>query len=180
MGWTTPQNWTAVPFTVSNLNTQIRDNLIFLKDPTFARALLDEGSNYTTTSASFTNIDAGDTEGKFKHTATTYGGDIFVGFNGMIAVNTDATSVLFNISIDGTPYFADDGFIGLHRSASSIGNARIPLSFLIPIPKADVPAGSHIFRLMWKTTGGATGTLYAGAGTAGADIHPGFWVREIS
>jgi hypothetical protein len=180
MGWTEPKTWTNEPIIATDLNTHIRDNLEALKDPPFESSIIDKVANYTTASGTFTNVDTLDTIGELRLDITTHGGDLFVCFNGMVTIGTDATGVLFNISLNGTAYFADDGITGLFRSASSVGNARIPISFTVPILKADVPAGSHTIRLMWRTTGGATATLYAGAATAGADIHPTFWVREIS
>lgn len=176
MGWTTPQNWTAVPFTVSNLNTQIRDNLEALKNPPSEYYNADESSNYSTTSLTFTNVDGTDTEGKFRHTITTAGGDVFVHLHCNVITSAGADRVFFDVTVDGTAIGGTDGIIGAAVPGTTAPG--IPVSFTRLIP--GLSAGSHVFRLQWKVDSGTTVTLYAGAGTVQGDMIPQFWVREMS
>ena len=57
MAWTQPKTWASEPLTSSDLNTHLRDNLEILKDPPSDDNILNQGSDYTTTSTAFVNID---------------------------------------------------------------------------------------------------------------------------
>ncbi len=171
MAWTAPTTQTTgTLITAAIWNTDLVDNLTDLKDPPSDNAELNEGSDYTETSTSFADIDS--TEGKFKHTIITNGGDIMVGFHGNIR-NTGG-SIFLEIDVDGSPHAGDDGLIGQGGSVAIPANS---ISFFRIIP--GLSAASHIFKLQWKVSAG-TGTLFVGAGTGSGDLHPQFWVREIS
>lgn len=164
MAWTDPKTWVAGDaLTASLLNTEVKDNLNYLKG-VHAEATLNETSDYTTTSTTFVDVDA--TEGKLQLTVTTNGGDVLVHFHG--AYISGATA-LFDIKVDGTRDGGNDGYTRIV--------AQGPLSFTRLI--TGLAADSHIFKLVWRVVSG-TGTLAAGAGTANMDVHPQFWVREIS
>lgn len=175
MAWTTPITWQSQLVTVAQFNEQIRDNLNALKNPPSARAAIDESANYNTTSLTFTGVDT--TEGKFLHTITTHGGDVFVFFAVTLTCD-EVQHVHFDVRMD-TDTFAggDDGLLSARiNSANEVVCVTGVAYFEAP------DAGSHIFRLMWKVTGGGTAqaTMYAGAGTSNRDLHPQFIVREIS
>lgn len=178
MAYTEPKVWTNEPLVSTDMNTYVSDNLTALKEPPSAHYELDEGSNFQTTSTSFTNVDGTDTDGLLRHTITTTGGDIMVWFNGMVAINTDTTGVFLNVSLDNVDVTTNDGITGFYRFTSGVNGSRFPISFFYMI--TGVSAGSHTLRLRWKVVGSATATLYAGAGTTGGDIHSQFGVREMS
>lgn len=171
--YTTPKTWTNEPLVYSDLNTHLRDNMEALKDPPSANYELNESSNYSTTSTSFVDIDA--TAGKLSLTITTNGGDVLVGFHGALA-HSVPDNIYFDIDVDGTRHAGDDGILGLAPYATFAGG-RASVSFVRLI--TGLAAGSHTFKLQWKTKTG-TGTLLAGAGTSNGDTHPQFWVREVS
>lgn len=126
-----------------------------------------EGSDYTTTSTSFVDVDATN----LALTITTTGGDVEVHFDGN-AYNASLTEqIFFDVDVDGTREGLDDGFIYI------ITNSGKQPSFTRLI--TGLSAASHTFKLQWKTTA-STATIPAGAGSAGSDVHPQFWVREIS
>jgi hypothetical protein len=170
MAWTTPRTWAVgEAITADLLNEQLRDNLAELKDPPSANYELNEASDYTTTSTSFVDVDA--TSGKLSLTITTNGGDVLVHFEGAIAINS-SNKVYLEIDIDGVPVGGDDGInVGKH----GINPHVVSFTRLI----TGLSTGSHTFKLQWKVSAG-TATLYAGAGTLGLDVHPQFWVRELS
>lgn len=170
MTWTTPKTWvTGEPLTAGDLNTHLRDNLNALKTPPGDAYIANEASNYTTTSTAFVSVDATN----LALTITTAGGDALVAFSGAVSNNTAGQAVYFDVDLDGVRQAGNDGINVLtSAAANSIGNAAF--AWLV----TGLAAGSHTFKLQWKVSGG-TGTLYAGAGTGGADIHPQFWVREI-
>jgi hypothetical protein len=145
------------------------DNLRALKNPPSAHYEPNESADYTTTSTSWTNVD---TSGKLTLSITTTGGDVMLGFSGVVTKSTDGT-VFFDVQVDGAGYVAgDDGLAALWNSSG-----RGTVSFVRLVPLA---AGAHTFTLRWKITGTGAATMYAGAGTANLDFHPQFWVRELS
>ncbi len=171
--WATPVTWGVDQLvTASDLNAQLRDNLNVLKTPPSAHYELNESSDYTTNSATFVDVDA--TAGKFNLTITTSGGDVFVGFHGCVE-HSNSLAVFFDVLVDGvTQVGGNDGIVRVRQGAAS---DMVSVSFVRLV--TGLSAASHSFKLQWKT-GGATATLLAGAGTSGKDVHPQFWVREIS
>lgn len=165
MAWTTPKTWTAEVLSSSDLNTHLRDNLSALKDPPSDNYEADEVSDYTTTSTSFVDVDATN----LSLTITTGGGDVMV--HAHLATNVSTGRLQFNIDVDGSPHAANDGIV-VHAAMQHVTS----FSRLI----TGLSAGSHTFKLQWKTSTGGTGTIYAGAGSSGTDVHPQFWVREVS
>lgn len=163
MTWTQPKTWASEPLTSGDLNTHLRDNLEALKEPPSANYILNESSDYTTTSTSFVDVDAT----KLALTITTNGGDVMVHFHAMVANSSQHT--FWDIDVDGTRIGTNDGIV---RGA---GTSIVCFTRLI----TGLAAGSHTFKLQWKVNAG-TATLYAGAGTSNGDLHPQFWVREVS
>lgn len=168
-GWTTPRTWTVDELvTASMMNTHIRDNLTVLKDPPSDSYVANEASDYTTTSTSFVDVDATN----LRLTITTNGGDVMVHFHGTILA-AQPLAIFFDVDVDDAGRIGgDDGII---RSTAQYPTA---MSFTRLI--TGLAAGEHTFDLMWKVSTANTGTLYAGAGTSGCDLHPQFWAREVS
>jgi hypothetical protein len=167
MSWTTPRTWTADELvTATMMNTHIRDNLNALKSPPSDNYECDEASDYTTTSTSFVDVDGTNLE----LTITTNGGAVLVHFHGMFYTN--GARLWLDVDVDETREGGDDGIIGAWQTA----NFAVTFSRLI----TGLSAGEHTFTLQWKVASSGTATLYAGAGTSNADMHPQFWVREVS
>ena len=169
MAWTTPKTWSSEPLTSIDLNTYVRDNQNHLKDRLDAGAsrVISEGQALSTTATDFVDVDAT----KLALTLTTHGGDVLLGFTGTVKYSTGSASTNFNVSVDGVDYIADDGLIGL-KNAHSGDAARIkPLSFVLLI--SGLSAGSHSFRLRWKTSKGNTLSMDV------VNLHPQFWAKEI-
>lgn len=174
MTWTDPNlvNWdVGDPITSADMKAYVRDNLLELKDPPSAEYTLNETSDYTTTSTTFVDVDSTN----LALTINTNGGDVLVVFNGSFKCS-QSMKISLDIEVDGTRHAGDDGLIqhGVYNSAAA---SQPSISFVYLIK--DLEAGSHTFKLQWKVNTG-TGTLYAGAGTSGEDLHPQFWVREVS
>jgi hypothetical protein len=166
--WVTPKTWSVDELvTASDLNTHLRDNLNALKAPPSASVVLNQASDYTTSNTSFVDIDAT----TLALTITTTGGDVFVHFHGVVGIS--AGGVCLDFTIDGTRHAGDDGIM---RSGSPNEGETLSFTRLV----MGLSAGSHVFKLQWKTTSGGTATLYAGAGTANFDVHAQFWARELS
>jgi hypothetical protein len=167
--WSAPRSWsTGELVTAALLNAHLRDNLDFLKTPPTALYILNESSDYTTTSTSFANVDGT----KLSLTITTAGGDVLIGFCGSILQSS--ASLFFDVEIDGSRTGGDDG-LGVFTPTSSAQRFNTTFFKLVQ----GLAPGSHTFKLQWKVNGG-TATLFAGAGTSNGDIHPQFFVREVS
>jgi len=175
MAWTTPKDWeTDELVTAGDLNTHVRDNLAALKNPPSAHFEANESANYTTTSASFADVDA--TAGKCSLTITTSGGDVLVHFHGTVEHSAGGIGIHFDVYVDSGDIGGNDGIVRV-RSANAADAMCVSFTRLI----AGLSAGSHTFKLRWKlSTASGTGTLFAGAGTSNKDLHPQFWVREVS
>jgi hypothetical protein len=167
MAWTQPKTWSSEPLTSSDLNTHLRDNLEILKDPASGDYTLNEVSDYTTTSTTFVDVDATN----LSATLTTNGGDVFVFFAPLVALGSSQI-VFFDLDVDGTRLGGNDGIVA--TVPTGVGVA-VPIIAMV----TGLTAGSHTIKLQWKVSAG-TGKIYAGAGTANADVHPQFIVREVS
>ncbi len=168
--WATPVTWGVDQLvTASDLNAQLRDNLNALKTPPSTHYELNESSDYTTSQTSFVDVDST----KLKLTITTAGGDVFVGFHGSVE-HSGGSAIYFDVDVDGAAVGGNDGLMRVRGTDLS---DTIGVNFIRLV--SGLAAGEHIFKLQWKT-GAATATLLAGAGTSGKDVHPQFWVREIS
>ena len=168
MTFTTPKTWvTGEPLTASDLNTYVRDNQDALKAPPADINNIDKGSNITTTSTSFVDVDATD----FSATITTTGGRVKIEV--VMTIKQSANQLYFRTTTDGNADQADDG-LACYIPASSAQAVPVTLTFW----KEGLSAGSHTFKLQWKVSSG-TGTIYAGAGSS-PDIHPQFSAVEVS
>lgn len=180
MPWRNPITWQVNQLvTETDLNEQVRDNLSYLKErvdtPSSAQILLNESSDYTTISTSYVDVDAT----KLALTITTRGNAVMVGFFGTVSAGTAVESIAyFDVAVDGVRVGGDDGLTLVARKNGSGGSlAHDSVSFVLLIPT--LSAGDHTFKLQWKISGSSM-ILRAGTGTTGLDVHPQFWVREVS
>jgi hypothetical protein len=135
-----------------------------------AQSELDEASNYTTTSTSFTAIDTTD----LSRAVVSDGRPLHARFYASLSYGNVNQFINFNLQIDGVTYVADDGLAGIRAVTS--GTAEINQALVertIPV----LP-GTHTVAVLWKTNT-STATMYAGAGTANLDHHPQF-LLELS
>lgn len=170
MAWTSPKTWSVGEvLTASDMNTYVRDNLNALKAPPSDNYEANEGANYTTSSATFADVDGTN----LSLSITTTGGDIMIGFVGTL-LHTAGNKIFFTVDIGGTDVAADDGIAGC-TPANVVSDTSLSFVWLA----TSQAAGAKTIKLQWKTPA-ATATLYAGAGTSNGDVHPQFWCREVS
>lgn len=169
MAWTTPKTWSSEPLTSLDLNTYVRDNQNHLKDrlDSAANRSVAGASVLTTTATEFVDVDAD----ALSLTLTTHGGDVLVGFTGTARHKNNGGETRFNVAVDGVDYIADDGIVSLHTLYSGDTNRNKPLSFVLMITQ--LSAGSHSFKLRWKTSKGNTAQMDV------VKLHPQFWAKEI-
>ncbi len=158
--WTPPKDWTSEPIYEADFDA-MTNNDAWLKDPTESSWNMDEVSDYTTTSATFVDVDA--TEGKGKHTIVTEGGWIEIVLT--IVINQSAGNTLFDIEMDGASI--GNGSDGIAYENSSGNRCTLCVRW-----RVKPSAASHNFVLRWRVTAG-TGTIYAGTTYGGF-----FGVRE--
>ena len=169
MAWTAPKTWSSEPLTSLDLNTNVRDNLNHLKDrlDSGADSVVSGQDFLATTSSEFVDVDAVN----LSLALTTHGGDVLLGFTGTLISTRSGSSVYFNVAVDEVAHFADDGIIVNTIASAGDNNRHKPLSFVVLIP--GLSAGSHTFKLRWKTTASNTARIDV------ARLHPQFWAKEI-
>ena len=167
--YATPKTWSANEgLTATLLNTYIRDQILAVKSPSHFRCYIDEAADYSTTSTSFVDVDATD----LSATVTTGGGKYLLGFTGPVYVVATAVRAYFDVLVDAARLGLDDGLIVQEVTAN-------PRTVSFTAITGTLSAGSHTFKLQWKTNAGTLG-MYAGAGTATFDAHPIFWGIELA
>ena len=170
MAFTAPRDWTADELvTATIMNTHVRDNQIALKSPPSDSYTWNEGTDLSgLTSTSFADVDATN----FALTIVTAGGDVFVWWQLTAIAAAGTLAIFWDIDVDGTRDGGDDGY-----SKQSI--ATVPFTHSGFRIITGLSAGAHTFKLQYKLSGGSL-TIYRGAGTANADVHGQFGVREMS
>lgn len=166
MAWSTPKTWSSEPLTSLDLNTYMRDNQNFLKDrlDNGIERVLDTSIVVSTKSLEFVDVHAT----HLSLSLTTLGGDVLVGFTGSVKMTNANGDCYFNVAVDGIDYVSDDGIM---RAGSLGANRHGPISFVLLV--SDLAAGSHTFKLRWKTIAYNTVSLTLG------NLHPQFWAKEI-
>lgn len=136
-----------------------------------------EGSDYTTTSSAWGDIDGTN----FSFTITPQSDTVIIGFSVTLAHSSGTAATYFDVYNSTDSAYAstlsatnDDGLVG-HQV--NVNNQFHGLGYVVPYTGL-TPETSYTFKLRWKTTG-ATATIYAGAGTANKDVHSQFWVKEV-
>jgi hypothetical protein len=177
MTWVTPKtNWQPDEVVTADDMNDIGGDLDALKHPPTDISNVDHATNFNTTSSTFTDVDP-DTDiatNQLGVQVTTNGGPLLVTFSGSVGNSSaNPAGVYFDLTLDGTRVAGNDGIILVTVQSGGAANA----SFTYWLD--DVAAGTHTIRLQWRTNNG-TATLWAGAGTSGADMHPQFAVREVS
>jgi hypothetical protein len=130
--------------------------------------VLDETSDYTTTSTTFVAVDAT----KLALSVDTDGEAILVGFSATVNNATNASTINLELEVDGNIHATDDGIV-MTQFVTGVGKAAIGFSRYIPLA-----AGTHTIKLLWRVSAG-TGIIYAGAGTSTLDLHPQLFVMGV-
>lgn len=128
---------------------------------------LNLGGDIVSNTTSFADVDA--TNLSLSLTTTT--GRVQVGFNGAV-LGAITMFMYFDILVDGVRYGGDDG---LAQILVGVNATNFMTTRLI----TGLSDASHTLKLQWKMQSANNGTLRAGAGTAGNDTHPQFWVQEV-
>lgn len=150
MAWTTPKTWADNELvTAALMNEQVRDNMAYLKiasDTAFNHFTCSSNTAYTTTtSGSFSDIDATNLAGSL----TTTGGPVLIGVSGNWKVSGTGIDMCVDVMIDGSRIgHATYGSLLMQSSAS---NLYSPVSWS---QIRALAAGSHTFKLQWRTSSG--------------------------
>ena len=130
---------------------------------------LNEGSDYTTGSTSFVDVDGTN----LSLTITTSGGPVLVGWT--MPLLTGTGKVFFDVEIDSVREGGNDG-IARHGNISTFAASQTSgIAYLV----TGLSAASHTFKLQWKVSAGSA-TIFAGAGTVNGDVHGQFFVKELA
>lgn len=173
MSWTAPTTRTTGELiTAAIWNTDIVDNLNALKTPQNDYYIGNQGADWTTTSTTYAAVDG---VNLLLSLTLAAAGDVRMGFTGNCRHNAGGGIIFFDVWVDGAALAGDDGIIALEA------NTAVPGRLFSFTRKAfSLSAAAHTFELRWKIVTAGTATLFAGAATANADLHPMFWVEEVA
>jgi hypothetical protein len=160
--WSIPRTWTngEVPGE-TEMNTHVRDNLRFLKDPSFQQIITASGGTLSTTATTAVPISTAD----LSITLTTYGGAIHGVFHATFSAQG---ALILGLDYDGTAVYNALTGVSYHQMA---GVTNRSLGFNVWI--TGLASGSHTFRPTWRVGAGTnTGQLLLASAPAF------FWVRE--
>ena len=151
MGWTAPPTFTfAQAITPSDLNTYLRDNLLWLKSRPWTSAAV----TGTTTSTSFAAATA-------SALLTSVGGNVIITFFGYHANTSASVQCAIDFAIDGIRQGdASNGLQLFHTHSTANDRYSITAIFITTTPPS---AGSHTYEVYRKTASGTLtleGTLY--------------------
>lgn len=174
--YATPKTWaTGDALTATNMNDELRDEIIAVKTPAHAYGKVDEASNYSINTTTWTDVDATN----LAMTVITSGGVVDVWFNTNLyyVSGTGTTFAYFDINVDGSRQGGDDGLVHLEITSTLTASSQIVRCYV-----SGLSAASHTFKLQWKRITGTSmiAGMYAGAGTTNHDIHPTMGLREIT
>jgi hypothetical protein len=130
---------------------------------------LDESSNYSVSTTSFSNVDGTRLMLNITPGNKAQTGQALIGWHGNVVIPGGQRG-FFNLNVNGTLNAANDGIIFADPGASA---GTLPISFTRLVTGLNVGTLNTI-ALSAKVTGG-TMTVFAGAGTSNADVHPQMW-----
>lgn len=161
MAWATLTNLSTNDLVTEAHMDAIRGNIEYLLDPNKVTTEYNGGSGYSTTSTSFVDVDGTNV----KVTLTTNGGPVLVIFSGSAYSSGGTYATYFDIDVDGTRLGnANTG--GLQEQQ---GAASVTFAFTVVAIIDGLTAGSHTFKLKWKTTG--TSVMYSQTGNQPVLCH---------
>lgn len=154
--WTPPITWTVDQLvTNSDLNEQLRDNLLYLLTPNHERILLTLGANYSITNVTtFQDVDPTN----LSIDLTTHGGPVWLHFQAAVSTSGTAHESYYDFTVDGARVGVGNNFgLGQYNN-----NAFAPMSIGILLPLA---AGTYTFRPQWRTSATHTAVIRSTAAT---------------
>jgi len=160
--WTTPANWTTDQLVTANdLNEQLRDNLMVLKDPPTVAARYTSSTPPAITSTSFVDIDA-----TLNFQITTNGGRLLVGVIGRLYHYPGSTvDCYLDVNVDTV---SEGGISGVAWLLGPNTN-QFPFSFVWLT--AAKTAGLHTVKIQCKRGGGNANPMQF------YDVSA--WVKEV-
>lgn len=120
--------------------------------------------NYTTAGTTFADIDTANLGG----TIVTGAHRVLVGWNGAMANNNNATSMMMDLAVDGSRVGGTLGYVYYDQHATASEFVNVSSTYLT----APLSAGTHTFFVQWRV-GAGTATL-----TANGNIPFHFWIAE--
>lgn len=132
-----------------------------------AAIVINEASDYTTSSTSFVAVDATN----LNLSIITTGKTLRIDFNGSFFSPGTNGRTYADVELDGFRILGDDGSLVKYIINWSTYALNLNVPGLLP--------GNHTVKLMWSISNQIT-TLYAGAGTSLFDLHPQLSIYEVS
>lgn len=175
MAWTAPKTFAVgETLTAAEMNTNVRDNTLALKNPPADETLVDAATEVTyATASTWADIDATN----LIVTITTTGGDVMIGFAGPLTNDTVDEGVYLDVARDQggaqVRFAGDDGITAITAAKAAYAENA---SFVIIW--TGLAAGTWNFKMQWKVEVG-TARFWRGQGGGAVKFHAQFWAREI-
>jgi hypothetical protein len=171
--WTDPKSWvTGELVTAADLNTYLRDNLLFLRNVTsFNHVEVD--ATYSTTSTTWVDIDAT----QLSLTVATHGGVLLLGAEMAVAMSNGLERAHFDVTLNGTRLGGSHGLLAhdVVHNAYIFASDPLVVSFQHFIPA--LPAGTHTLTLQWFRQGGSPTISLADTASGGIPVQ--FYAMEF-
>jgi hypothetical protein len=151
--WTAPKTWgTGELVTAADMNTYIRDNLLYLKGAN-SLTYAEVNSSYSTTSGSWNDVDSSN----LALNVTTSGGLLILGMRGAVRTGNGSTGIEtrsqaeFDITRDGNRLGGTHGSMAWFPPQNDYSNpGLIPYVRAFQVLLPSLAAGSYTFRLQWR------------------------------
>lgn len=147
--WTQPRTWaTGEIVTAAQLNSHLRDNLEYLRqreDTALNHFACNSASGYSTTSTSFTDVDAAALSG----TLTTTGGPLLIGAAGSWKSSGTSIDICLDVTLNGVRIGHPSYGVTFMQSVAA--NLYLPVAWSQVRPLA---AGTYALKLQWRTSSG--------------------------
>lgn len=149
--WTIPKTWESGDIvTAADLNTHLRDNMLYLKSAN-QFALAESDQNYTTTTTTWADIDASN----LSLDITTHGGVCLVTFTGALTYGSSLSGAYLDFTVDGTRQGGTYGLTRLLMDGSNL-NTTQPIVWGFQWWLPSLAAGNHTLRAQWRQTSAGT------------------------
>jgi hypothetical protein len=150
MTWSEPpKTWNDYDLVrAADVNTELVENMLFLKSPPFESVVLP--AVITTTSTSFVEMTGSSI------TIQTQGGNLFIGVCGIADNNTIGATDTFDIAIDGVRQGNATTGLGSCRAAAATYADCMNMTMCTPTPPS---VGSHTISAYWKVSAGQANGL---------------------
>jgi hypothetical protein len=171
--WTTPRTWaTGDLVTAADMNTHLRDNLLYLKDATRFNAVVSD-STYSSTQQAFVDVDSG----ALTLTVSTRGTLALVGFETAVRQSSVTQGIALDVTVDGVRLGTSARGLVYH-SITTVRDYGVVTPVRAQHWLTNLAAGTHTLKLVWQQVDSSATTGYIDS-SAGGGLPTRLWLLEF-